>query len=902
MQSNFGNDSGEQLSRHGSETTGKNESDPWAQVPAFLQSTHHCSIPVASWGEDSVPSDLCYEQLSRHGSETNGTNERSDPWAQVPAFLQSTQHCSIPVASWDEDSVPSATTGTNESDPWAQVPAFLQLTQHRSIPVASWGEDSVPFDLCYSQGSMQILNDPWTEVPQSLPQPPQQQEPQAVLSGSDACSEDADAVTEVGVPSAQLQFLQFDFWGEDSNSQHRSVQYDIWGEDNPDDVIVASAPDGLCAPAPCRGAPIKYVNGSHATRRISDQRIREQKKLLGDAFVPKPRGRPPEQFDNPHIKKRQNWADKQEGLAISSEILNPQWQARVLAYADTRQGKKQMGHLADALNKSKTANTMINNCNEILKGRPQAAVTFAPEELKRLYPEDVVGKFTVEQCVENLGRLGVRAPENTLDSMRTTLARIGGTGSIAGEAGVRAGAKHRAELTGKLTQGITARDAAKLLPNVTSKYITAAKARENDTAFVSSLGENYASNTTRDKISPAQANLYVNYFDNLTNFKSGSSAHTKSRILTKQRHEVVIDLFANFPKLLRQWAVENATEMERINGTLTALRSKFEADVLAAASHKEYDLSSTEHDIREMMAKQEYQSRLRKNAQAQRKFGKVRPSSKGSSQGTQTRLEELLKKPDAPPYLQESAPGQNPCSEEVFWRILTDNKIKFTTTVRPTNCPIHEMGPSNVRAFREALLEEQLLEAEFNRTTGLLDDRKRLLDARRPEEEGRQNDADEADLRACTEAVNQAKSELLKVGQKKLKLQKHVELYHKHVAQYETSRAEVNKIMENLGPDECLVYRDFVNQHSWYDNTKVCNLILVLIWKEDGQLYSMKLNNFCSDEDSCSTDPYYVRDVFDFHMKPKSVQLGHTGLLSRFKKIYISGRVLTKPHLHLTLS
>ena len=109
--------------------------------------------------------------------------------------------------------------------------------------------------------------------------------------------------------------------------------------------------------------------------------------------------------------------------------------------------------------------------------------------------------------------------------------------------------------------------------------------------------------------------------------------------------------------------------------------------------------------------------------------------------------------------------------------------------------------------------------------------------------------------------------------------------------------------MDNLGPDECLVYRDFVNQHSWFDNTKVCNLILVVIWKEEGQLRSMKLNNFCSDEDTGSTDPLYVRDVFDFHMKPKSVQDGHTGLLSRFKKIYISGRVYAlKLHHGLTLS
>ena len=150
--------------------------------------------------------------------------------------------------------------------------------------------------------------------------------------------------------------------------------------------------------------------------------------------------------------------------------------------------------------------------------------------------------------------------------MHTTLARIGATGSIAGEARVRVGGKHRAELTRRLTEGITARDAAKLLPNVTRKYITAAKARENDTAFVSTLGENYASNT-KQKISPLQGKLYVDFFDTITNYKSGAGAHTKSRILTMRRHMVMIDLYAKYPKLLRQWAVENHTEKLRIDQT-----------------------------------------------------------------------------------------------------------------------------------------------------------------------------------------------------------------------------------------------------------------------------------------------------------------------------------------------
>jgi hypothetical protein len=197
----------------------------------------------------------------------------------------------------------------------------------------------------------------------------------------------------------------------------------------------------------------------------------------------------------------------------------------------------------------------------------------------------------------------------------------------------------------------------------------------------------------------------------------------------------------------------------------------------------------------------------------------------------------------------------------------------------------------------EALLEEKRLQTEYARTIGVLDAQKAQA------QQGTcQNEADERALSACTMAVNQAKKELLQMSHKALEFQKKVDKYKMHLAQFETSRMEVNKIMDNLGPDECLVYRDFVNQHSWFDNTKVCNLILVVIWKEDGHLRSMKLNNFCSDDESGSTDPYYVRDVFDFHMKPKSVQDGHTGLLSRFKKIYISGRVCTKPHHSRTLS
>ena len=253
--------------------------------------------------------------------------------------------------------------------------------------------------------------------------------------------------------------------------------------------------------------------------------------------------------------------------------------------------------------------------------------------------------------------------------------------------------------------------------------------------------------------------MYVNYFKSITEFKSGAGAHTKSRILTQQRNVVTMGLYAKYPKLLRQWAVENKTKMDMINDKSPASRTKFETDLVAAASHVEYDNSTTEHDIRAAMALLEYQTRLKKNAKNQRKFGKILPASKGNLSNTKARLEQLRGKEDAPAYLLQCSPGQTPVSEEVFWKILKDNDIKYTTTVRPTICPIHDKGPNSERALKEALTEEKRLEAEYRRTTELLDAQRA-----RAQEEAPRNEADDRGLSACTMAVNQAKIELRQVS------------------------------------------------------------------------------------------------------------------------------------------
>ena len=54
-----------------------------------------------------------------------------------------------------------------------------------------------------------------------------------------------------------------------------------------------------------------------------------------------------------------------------------------------------------------------------------------------------------------------------------------------------------------------------------------------------------------------------------------------------------------------------------------------------------------------------------------------------------------------------------------------------------------------------------------------------------------------------------------------------VNLYHIHLEQYALQRSEVQSIEQNLGVDEAVVYRDYVNDHD-ERGQKVCNLVLVI--------------------------------------------------------------------------
>ena len=152
------------------------------------------------------------------------------------------------------------------------------------------------------------------------------------------------------------------------------------------------------------------------------------------------------------------------------------------------------------------------------------------------------------------------------------------------------------------------------------------------------------------------------------------------------------------------------------------------------------------------------------------------------------------------------------------------NKISWTENYKPYPCKIHDTGPTFEAELKD--LEVQFCEQKLR---------------------GEDLAATTAKLKACNS---------------------HVQLFRLHLQQFEKCRPMVDRLMSDLKCDECLLFRDFVNQHN-VQGSKVNNLVLVLIEKRDGVLLRSKISQICSDPESQSCDRDFVADVFEFHLDPK---------------------------------
>jgi hypothetical protein len=120
-------------------------------------------------------------------------------------------------------------------------------------------------------------------------------------------------------------------------------------------------------------------------------------------------------------------------------------------------------------------------------------------------------------------------------------------------------------------------------------------------------------------------------------------------------------------------------------------------------------------------------------------------------------------------------------------------------------------------------------------------------------------------------------------------MQAQVTEYYLHMDQLKNARQEAYRVRDNMRVGEAFVTRDYVNHYDCTGAHVKC-LIWVVQWKEQEgeQLRLMKIRNFCSDKNSCSTDAFFTRDVMDFHFK-QDVNRGGSGFFQKFHRVYFGG-------------
>jgi hypothetical protein len=214
-----------------------------------------------------------------------------------------------------------------------------------------------------------------------------------------------------------------------------------------------------------------------------------------------------------------------------------------------------------------------------------------------------------------------------------------------------------------------------------------------------------------------------------------------------------------------------------------------------------------------------------------------------------------------------------PVTDKTFWSLIdTVLRIKWTSVENPTFCNICEEGPGNKRNLEKARVQQVTHETKL----GELE----LLIGSTVDEKVLENHRD----------ASKKENAALQAERKKIKaLLVKVDHYEVHLKQKEKNRKKVQEIQHRLKPNECLVFRDFVNSYN-QRGKKVLNMILVLLYvlKEGQDPPCVTVVHNVSDyelDQNNKTDRFYAMDVLDFHLNPER----GSKLFERFTLINISG-------------
>ena len=413
----------------------------------------------------------------------------------------------------------------------------------------------------------------------------------------------------------------------------------------------------------------------------------------------------------------------------------------------------------------------------------------------------------------------------------------------------------RGTLVGLMANSVTATHLSKAVQGVVPPgYVRKQKARLEKLGF-NDLLKLKCDKINRMKISAQERKLYVDFFEKHTVVFSGATSETKHLLLPL--HELEIILYAEFPSMLRSgWG--EMRPPEGTNSFTRAIRSAWDAGQVPGFNEDDefkqrYDEATSkyhQHLAAKVVENQVEVLVLCGDCGEDRAKSPVVPCVSLHAN------QDVEEDSDIEDHAQTDSLKKNlmkPRGMRVFWRILSEAKINWSTASNPHPCPIHEKGPAQVQALL-------ILQGQQAATV--------LQQAAYPLES--------AEWESCRREI---RARELRMSA----LQKEVDIFRLHEDQFKNCRPYVTQIQKDLKDGECVVYRDFVNQYG-DGGGKVANLVLVRIAKVNGVRTVVKTSHICNDPNSRSTDSYFVADVFGYHMAHAD-----PGLFADFHTIYLVG-------------
>ena len=336
----------------------------------------------------------------------------------------------------------------------------------------------------------------------------------------------------------------------------------------------------------------------------------------------------------------------------------------------------------------------------------------------------------------------------------------------------------------------------------------------------------------------------MSFFEEHTFIPSG--AYSQTRRMAQSKTDMYALFVSTYPQILRQLHQENpslvpkAYDIAQYPGKTFENLTVLQRSILAAVRAKEKDNFDVDQEKTNLHLK--FMAKYNERLQAK--------NSSRKTPGMRPQATKIKATPTSTPefWAAVQTDGVSPISSAFFWGILKCRNIGLTK-IHAHPCPLHQKGPNHVAC----------LEAVRSQLAALPEEVEKLDDALAPSK---------LDLTSQLE-----------------NLQKKVREWELHLEQFKRQRQYIQEIEENLQDRECIVFRNFVNQHN-VEGAKVINLVLTVVWRERGKKQVLKLHHFCTDKTK-GTDAGFFKDVMDFQLSPKDDH--HNGIFDNFDKIYLSG-------------